>query len=71
MIFKPNSRLLIFAVELSGVSEDDRYHTELIIDNFVQKPKPQVEVPSPKGKSAPTKAKKEPAPGKTIPTPPI
>ena len=71
MIFKPNSRLLLFAVELSGVSEDDRYHTELIIDNLVQKPKPLAEVPNPKGKAAPTKGKKDPASGKDIPTTPI
>jgi hypothetical protein len=71
MIFKPNSRLLLFAVELPGASEDDRYHTELIIDNFMQKPKPAPEAPIPKGKAVPTKAKKEPAPVKTAPTPPL
>jgi len=71
MIFKPNSRLLLFAVEFLGVSEDDRYHTELIIDNFVQKPKAVAEVPKPKEKGAPTKGKKETASGKNTPNPPI
>jgi hypothetical protein len=68
MIFKPNSRLLLFVVEFPGVSEDDRYHTELIIDNFVSKPKPAAETPPEKGKAVPAKGKKEAPPAKTKPT---
>jgi hypothetical protein len=67
MIFKPNSRLLLFVMELPGASEDDRYHTELIIDNFVPKPKPAVEAPDGKGKALPAKGKKEAPPAKTKP----
>jgi hypothetical protein len=66
MIFKPTSRLLLFALESAGVSEDDRYQTEVIIDNFVKAPV-VVEIPSPKGKAAPTKGKKESPPAKTTP----
>jgi hypothetical protein len=71
MIFKPTARLLLFAVEYPGLSEDDRYHTELIVDNFVQKPKPAAEDSSPKSKAVPTKANKQPAALKTTPTPPL
>ena len=72
MIFKPSTRLLLFALEYPSENDQERYHTEVIVDNLVNKPKPPVEVPGPKAKAAPTKAKKEPAaPGKTTPTPAI
>jgi hypothetical protein len=68
MIFKPNSRLLLFVVEFPGLSENDRYHTELIIDNLVvKKAVPVAEPKNPKGKAAPTKDKIEPAAAKAPP----
>lgn len=38
MIFKPTSRLMLFAVELPGTEEGSRYHAQLIIDNLIPKP---------------------------------
>jgi hypothetical protein len=71
MIFKPNSRLLLFVVEFPSLSENDRYHTELIIDNLVvTKAAPVAEPADAKGKAAPTKGKKaEATPVKKSPTP--
>lgn len=72
MIFKPNARLLLFALEYPGVNEDERYHTELIIDNLVVKKLPPVaEAASTNGKATePTKGRKPASPApKTTPAP--
>ena len=72
MIFKPNARLLLFALEYPGANEDERYHTELIVDNLVVKKAPPVAEPaSTKGKAAEqTKGKKPAGPApKTPPAP--
>lgn len=59
MIFRPTSRILLFAIEIPGAAEDGRYHTELIVDNLVSRPQvalaPAAErkakdTPTPKGK---------------------
>ena len=53
IILNPESRTLFFALELPGVNDDSRYHTELIIDNMGPKPAPKTDLePSPKGKAA-------------------
>jgi hypothetical protein len=60
MIFRPTSRILLFAVEVPGAEEDGRYHTELIVDNLTSRPQ-SVAAPAaePKGRGVPTqKAKK-------------
>jgi hypothetical protein len=73
MIFKPNARLLLFALEYPGLNEEDRYHTELIIDNLVvKKTAPVAEPGDIKGKGVPAKGKKaEATPAKKSPAPAI
>jgi hypothetical protein len=65
MIFRPTSRILLFAVEIPGAEEDGRYHTELIVDNVTSRPAPIAPPTSEsKGKATPRpKGKKEVAPG--------
>ena len=71
MIFKPSTRLLLFALEYPTDNEQERYHTEVIVDNFVSRPTPPPEQLPAKTKIAPTKVKKDPAPGKATQPPPI
>jgi hypothetical protein len=60
MIFRPTSRVLLFAVEISGSNEDGRYHTELIVDNFTSRPQTvAAPVNEPKGKVPPEKKQKK------------
>jgi hypothetical protein len=67
MIFKPTARILLFAIEMPGAEEDGKYHTELIIDNLGNKPKPVEEpVTGTKAKSAPQPKGKK---GATTPQP--
>ena len=68
MIFKPTARLLLFVIEIPGATEESRYHTELIIDNFVLRPI-TTETPdaAPKGKSTPGAGEKKA--GKGAPPP--
>jgi hypothetical protein len=61
MIFKPTSRLMLFAVELPGAEEDSRYHAQLIIDNLGPKPQP-IDPPAEKGKAPPQPKGKKGAP---------
>ncbi len=68
IILKPTARILFFALELPGVDEGSRYHTELIVDNFVSRPE-IISTPdtAPKGRSTPgAGGKKE---GKVAPPP--
>jgi hypothetical protein len=52
MVFKPTTRMLLFALENPGATEDARYHTEIIVDNFVSRPAPvEAVVPAAKGKA--------------------
>ncbi len=70
MIFRPTARLLLFALEYPGADEDSRYHTKLIMDNFVEPPKQaQPPAPSNKGKTpaAQPKAKKGTSPSPEAP----
>jgi hypothetical protein len=65
VIMKPNARILVFVLEISGADDDSRYQSEMIIDNFG--PKPQLgepPAPGPKGKAAgqPKGKKGAPAP---------
>jgi hypothetical protein len=63
MILRPTARMLLFVLEVPGAEEDGKYHTELIIDNFSNKPKPtEVPAPGPKGKAAPQPKGKRGAP---------
>lgn len=74
MIFKPTARLMLFALEVPGAPDDARYHTELIIDNFVSRPAPiEVVVPAAKGKakSAPDAGGKKGAKGAPNPEAPL
>ncbi len=54
MILRPTARLLLFALEYPGTDEDSRFHTKLIMDNFVSLPKPAQS-------TAPAKKEKVPA----------
>jgi hypothetical protein len=60
MIFRPTSRILLFAIEIAGADEDGRYHTELIVDNLTSRPQPVAAPASEaKGRGVPAqKAKK-------------
>jgi hypothetical protein len=58
MILRPTARLLLFALEYPGADEDSRYHTKLIMDNFVSLPKPvQPTAPAKKEKVPVTQSK--------------
>ncbi len=66
VIMKPNTRILVFVLEISGADDDSRYHSEMIIDNFGSKPqvieppaagakgKGKAAAPQPKGKKGVT-----------------
>ena len=61
MIFRPTTRLLLFALEYPGADVDSRYHAKMIMDNIVEAPTPTLSAaPSTKGKApaAQPKAKK-------------
>ena len=72
IILKPTARILFFALEIPGVDEGSRYHTELIVDNFVSRPEiissPE---PAPKGKSTPGAGGKKAGKGAPPPEQPI
>jgi hypothetical protein len=68
IIIKPTARILFFVLELPGADEGSRYHTELIVDNFMSRPEIiSTPEPAPKGKSTPGAGGKKA--GKSAPPP--
>ena len=53
VVMKPNARILVFVLEISGTEDDSRYQSEMIIDNFGNRPQVvEPPAPGPKGKAA-------------------
>ena len=72
IIIKPTARILFFVLELPGADEGSRYHTELIVDNFMSRPE-IISTPdaAPKGKSTPGAGGKKAGKGTPPPEQPI
>jgi hypothetical protein len=70
MIVRPNSRMLFFILENPASTGEAKYDTEVIMDNFVDRPKPsrppEVTPPS-KGKEPPQAGRKKAPSGQSSP----
>jgi hypothetical protein len=70
MIVRPNSRLLFFILERPGSAGEAKYDTEVIMDNFVDRPKPSrppEATPPSKGKEPPQASRKKAPSGQSSP----